>query len=73
MHNPNVRATHNYSIVDDLAQAPTTMFALKVLQSCMMKSKELWSNIGGVDPLDSNIMTFSPTLWKPRLPHHLAF
>ena len=32
-HNPNARATQNYSIVEDLAQDPCAMSALDVLQS----------------------------------------
>jgi hypothetical protein len=30
-HNPNARATHNYSIVEDLGQTPCVMSALEVL------------------------------------------
>jgi hypothetical protein len=33
-HNPNARATHNYSIVEDLGQTPCVMSALEVLQTC---------------------------------------
>jgi hypothetical protein len=33
-HNPNAKATHNYSVVDDLSQTPCAMSALEVLQSC---------------------------------------
>jgi hypothetical protein len=33
-HNPNVRATQNYSIVEDLGQTPCTMSTLEVLQTC---------------------------------------
>jgi hypothetical protein len=32
--NPHARAAQNYSIVEDLAQAPSAMSALEVLQSC---------------------------------------
>ena len=31
-HNPNVRETQNYRIVEDLAQAPCAMLSLEVLQ-----------------------------------------
>jgi hypothetical protein len=31
LHNPNTRATHNYSMVEDLSQTPCAMFALEVL------------------------------------------
>jgi hypothetical protein len=33
VNNPQARATHNYSLVDDLAQSPTAMFVLEVLQT----------------------------------------
>jgi hypothetical protein len=33
-HNPNARATKNYSVVEDLSQTPCAMSALEVLQSC---------------------------------------
>jgi hypothetical protein len=32
-HNPNARAAHNYSVVEDLSQTPCAMFSLEVLQS----------------------------------------
>jgi hypothetical protein len=32
-HNPNTRATQNYSVVEHLSQTPCTMYALEVLQS----------------------------------------
>ena len=32
-HNQNVRATHNYSVVEDLSQTPCAMSTLEVLQS----------------------------------------
>jgi hypothetical protein len=33
LHNPNARATQNYSMVENLSQTPCVMFALEVLQS----------------------------------------
>ena len=47
-HNPNARAAQNYSIVEDLAQAPCAMSALEVLQSCPTQRKALLSAIGAV-------------------------
>lgn len=32
-HNPNARAAQNYSIIEDLAQAPCAMSTLEVMQS----------------------------------------
>jgi hypothetical protein len=34
VHNPQARAAHNYSLVDDLAQSPAAMSVLEVLQTC---------------------------------------
>jgi hypothetical protein len=31
VHNPQARAAHNYSLVDDLAQSPAAMSVLEVL------------------------------------------
>jgi hypothetical protein len=58
MHNPNAQATHNYSIVEDLAQAPCVMSTLEVLQSFLVQCKELLTTIGGVDPSDTHLITF---------------
>jgi hypothetical protein len=33
-HNPNARASQNYSVVEDLSQTLCAMFSLEVLQSC---------------------------------------
>lgn len=30
-HNPHAKQSHNYSVVDDLAQSPTAMSTLEVL------------------------------------------
>jgi hypothetical protein len=32
-HNPNARAAHNYSVVEDLSQTPCAMSTLEVLQN----------------------------------------
>jgi len=45
-HNPNARAAQNYSIVEDLAQAPCAMSALEVLQTCPAQRRALLSAIG---------------------------
>ena len=34
VYNPQARAAHNYSLVDDLAQSPATMLVLEVLKTC---------------------------------------
>jgi hypothetical protein len=44
--NPQARATHNYSLVDDLAQSLATMSILEVLQTCPTQRKSLLSPWG---------------------------
>jgi hypothetical protein len=72
-HNPNTRASHNYSIVEDLAQAPCAMSVLEVLQSFPTQWKSLLSAIGGVDPSESSLMTFDSSQVTHRLSHQVAF
>jgi hypothetical protein len=71
--NPHARADQNYSIVEDLAQAPSAMSALEVLQSCPTRWKELLKAIGGIDPTDMNLIVFDLEDHIPRLPPQLAF
>jgi hypothetical protein len=66
-------ATQNYSIVEDLAQAPSAMSALEVLQSCPTQCKALLKDIGGIDPTDTNLIIFDLEDHIPRLPPQLAF
>jgi len=68
-----VRAAQHYNIIEDFTQAPSTMFALEVLQTCPMQRKALLYSIGGIDPMDSNFITFDLENHVPRLPHQLAF
>jgi hypothetical protein len=56
--NPHARAAQNYNIVEDLAQAPSAMSALEVLQSCPAQWKALLKAIGGIDPTDTNLIVF---------------
>ena len=71
--NPNAKATHNYSIVEDLAQSLCAMSALGVLQSCPAQGSALLSAIGVVDLNNSLALTFDMHNVKKRLPHHMAF
>lgn len=50
MHNTSAHAAQNYSIVEDMVQALSTMSALEVLQTCPTQRKALLSAIGGIDP-----------------------
>jgi hypothetical protein len=71
--NPHARAAQNYSIVEDLAQAPSAMSALEVLQSCPAQRRALLKAIGGIDPTDSNLIVFNFDDHIPRLPPQLSF
>jgi hypothetical protein len=71
--NPHARAAQNYSIVEDLAQAPSAMSALEVLQSFPTQQKALLKSIGGIDPTDTNLIIFDLEDHIPRLPPQLAF
>jgi hypothetical protein len=71
--NPTCMCSQNYSIVEDLAHAPSTMSTLEVLQSCPMQQKALLKAIGGIDPTDTNLIIFDLEDHIPRLPHQLAF
>ena len=70
MHNPNARATQNYNIVEDLAQAPCAMSILEVLQSFPVQRSTLLFVLLVQDPSNSNTISFS-TQVKPRLPPHV--
>jgi hypothetical protein len=45
-HNPNARATQNYSLVEDLSQTPCAMSTLEVLQSFPSQRKALLTTLG---------------------------
>jgi hypothetical protein len=72
-HNPNARATQNYSIVEDLGQTPCAMSALEVLQTCPSQRNALLSALGSLEPSGSKVIKFDVTDVKPRLPYHGAF
>jgi hypothetical protein len=71
-HNLNARATQHYSIVEDLTQAPCAMSTLEVLQSFPSQWKSLLSSIGGIDPSESNIISFDTEQSESCLSHQLA-
>jgi hypothetical protein len=72
VHNPQARAAHNYSLVDDLAQSPAAMSVLEVLQTCPTQRKSLLSAMGAVDPADTRLITFDLDSCEPRLPAAVA-
>jgi hypothetical protein len=71
--NPSSRATHNYNIFEDLAQAPCAMSALEVLQHCPSQRRMLLDIIDTVDPDSSNDIMFNLDNYTSRLSHQLAF
>jgi hypothetical protein len=71
--NPHARAAQNYNIVEDLAQPPSAMSALEVLQSCPIQQKALLKDIGGIDPTDTNLIFFDLEDHIPRSPLQLTF
>jgi hypothetical protein len=71
--NPHARDAKNYSIVEDIGQAPSAMLDLKVLQICPKQCKALLKTIGGIDPIDTNLIMFDLEDHIPRLPPQLAF
>jgi hypothetical protein len=71
--NPHACVAQNYSIVEDLAQAPSVMSALEVLQSCPAQRKALLKAIGGIDPTYTNLIMSDLEDHIPRLPPQLAF
>jgi hypothetical protein len=71
--NPHARAAKNYSIVEDIVQAPSAMSALEVLQSCPMQHKALLKANGGIDPTVRNLIIFDLEDHISRLPPQLTF
>jgi len=73
VHNPHAKAAHNYSLVDDLAQSPTAISVLEVLQTCPSQRKSLLSALGAIDTADTQLITFGFDNGEPRLPAQVAF
>jgi hypothetical protein len=71
--NCHARAAQNYNIVEYLAQEPSAMSGVEVLQSCPIQRKALLKSIGGIDPTDMNLIIFDLEDHIPRLPPQLAF
>ena len=60
-------------IVEDLVQSPFAMSMLEVLQNCPSQKQALLSAIGGIDPMDSNLVVFNHAGYTPQLLAKLAF
>ena len=72
-HNPSVCASHNYNIVEDLAQAPCAMSTLEVLQNFPSQRQTLLSTFGSFDLDTFGLITFNTENVVPRLSHQLVF
>ena len=73
MFNRRAQAAQHYNIVKDLAQSPSVMSTLEVLQNCPSQMQALLSAIGGIYPMDSNLVSFNHKGYDPQLPAQLAF
>ena len=71
-HNPNARATQNYSVVDNLGYTPCAMSALEVLQSCPSQRKASLSTLGVNDDNSSSIIKFETTRLHPCFPYYVS-
>jgi hypothetical protein len=49
------------------------MSALEFLQSFPTQRRDLLKDIGGIDPIDTNLIVFDLEDHIPRLPPHLLF
>jgi hypothetical protein len=72
-HNPNARATQNYSVVKDLSQTPSAMSNLEVLQSCPSQRKALLVSLGSDETCNMGMIMLDMTDLKPHLPYHVSF
>ena len=67
-YNTRARAAQNYNIFEDLAQSPSAMSSLEILQNCPSQKHALLSAIGVIDLIDSNLVIFNHTGYVPQLP-----
>lgn len=72
-YNSNARVAQHYNIIEELAQAPSQMSALEVLQTYPTQQKSLLFIIGTVDPSYSSLITFDIENHVPHLPHQISF
>ena len=73
MHNANARAAHNENVVEEIAQAPCTMYAMEVLQYFPAQRKELLSSTRAVDPSNVTSITLDLDQSTCRIPSEDAF
>jgi hypothetical protein len=63
-HNPNARATQNYSMVEELSQTPCAMSALEVLQSFPTQRKALLTTLGSTETCNLGTIMLDTTNLK---------
>ena len=73
MYNSNAHTTQNYSIVEDMSQDPCVMSTLNVLKSFPSQWNKFLSDLGSLDPSDTQVIAFYCENWKPHLTHHANF
>ena len=71
-HNPNDRATQNYSVVEDLGHTPCAMSALEVLQNCPSQRKAFLSALGVNDDNSFFVIKFETAGLQPRFPYYVS-
>ena len=59
--------------MEDLAQSPSAMSTLEVLQNFPSQKQALLSKIGRIDPTNSNLVAFNHKGYQPQLPAQLTF
>ena len=59
--------------MEDLAQSPSPMSTLEVLQNFPSQKQALLSAIGGIDLADSNLVGFNHKGYEPQLPSQRPF
>jgi hypothetical protein len=72
-HNPNVRASQKYSVVEYLAQTSCVMSSLEVVHCFPLPRKSLLSTLGSTETCNLGAINFYSTNLKPCLPYHVAF
>ena len=55
-----------------MAQSPSAMSMLEVLENCPSQKQALLSAIGGIDPTISNLVVFNHAGYTPQLLAQLA-
>ena len=62
----------NYSIIEDLYQAPCAMLGIRIPPKNPLKWKELLNVTEGVDLSNSNVIGFPLDQYSPGLPSQVA-